>query len=81
MDGAQGWVLSSFLSPRRSALVVGDGLAAIRAKPDVSSKLKWNVEAGVVGYLGDCAEGWCEFDVHGRAGWVQQDRLWGAGEP
>lgn len=81
VDGAQGWVLSSFLSPRRSALVVGNGLAAIRDKPDASSKLKWNAEAGVVGYLGDCADGWCEFDVEGRAGWVQQDRLWGAGEP
>lgn len=81
VDGSQGWVLSSFLNPRRSALVVGNGLAAIRTKPDASSKLKWNAEAGVVGYLGDCAEGWCEFDVQGRAGWVQQDRLWGAGEP
>ena len=79
VDGAQGWVLSSFLSPRRSALVVGEGLAAIRAKPDEGSKLKWNAEVGVVGYLGDCATGWCEFDVGGRAGWIRESRLWGAG--
>lgn len=81
VDGAQGWVLSSFLSPRRSALVIGKGLAAIRATPNDGGTLKWNAEPGVVGYLGDCTSGWCEFDVGGREGWVREDRLWGTGEP
>ncbi|MBU0669668.1 MAG: hypothetical protein KJ703_02670, partial [Alphaproteobacteria bacterium] len=36
---------------------------------------------GVVGVIGDCSEGWCEFDVDGRRGWVRQDRLFGSLEP
>lgn len=80
-EGAQGWVTASLLSPRRSALVLGDGLAAIREAPAENAKLKWNVEPGVVGFLGDCAAGWCEIDIRGHIGWIKQGRLWGTGEP
>lgn len=81
MDGTQGWVSQSLLSPRRSALVVGEGLLAMRDAPASNAKLKWNLQAGVVGYLGNCEAGWCEMDVRGHTGWVDQSRLWGAGEP
>ena len=80
-DGAQGWIVARLLSPERSAIVVGEGLTAMRAEPSASSALRWNVEPGVVGMLGECEAGWCELDVEGRVGWVEQDRLWGAGEP
>jgi SH3-like domain-containing protein len=43
--------------------------------------LRWNLEPGVVGKLGDCEAGWCELSVGPRKGWVEQKRLWGAGEP
>ena len=80
-DGAQGWILARLLSPDRTALVVGKGPAPIRETASDSGKLRWNAEPGVVGKLGDCDAGWCEFDVQGRKGWVRQSRLWGAGEP
>lgn len=80
-DGAQGWVSASLLSPDRGAVVVGEGLAALRAEPNQGAQLRWNAEPGVVGKLGDCDLGWCQFDVGGRKGWVRADRLWGAGEP
>jgi SH3-like domain-containing protein len=80
-EGTQGWVASSLLSPDRGAVVVGEGLAAIRAEPSDGARLKWNAEPGVVGELGDCDGAWCEFDVAGRKGWVRAERLWGAGEP
>jgi len=80
-DGAQGWVVARLLNPVRSALVVGKGLAPIRAAPDESSRLLWNAEPGVVGRLGDCDDGWCQFDTGGRKGWIREARLWGAGEP
>jgi len=80
-DGAQGWASANLLSVRRSALVVGDGLAAIRDAPAQNAKLKWNVETGVVGALGDCKTGWCAIDIRGHAGWIKQSRLWGTGEP
>ena len=80
-DGEQGWVVARLLDPRRSAIVIGEGLAAIRAEPAASATLKWNAEPGVVGYLGNCENAFCEFDTDGRKGWVAAERLWGAGEP
>lgn len=80
-DGARGWVVARLLDPDRGAVVIGEGLAAIRAEPNSGSTLRWNAEPGVVGKLGDCEAGWCEIDVQGRAGWIEQKRLWGVGEP
>jgi len=80
-DGAQGWVVARLLDPQRTAVVIGNGLAAILEEPVASSALKWNAEPGVVGQLGKCTAGWCEFDTNGHKGWIRADRLWGAGEP
>src|SRR5690606_18098246 len=79
-DGPQGWVVGGLLRPERSAIVGGEGLGPMRARPGAASTLLWNAEPGVVGILGGCGEGWCRRDVEGRRGWVEQDRLWGAGE-
>lgn len=80
-DGAEGWIVARLLNPRRTAIVVGKGLTPMRAGSSATSPLRWNVEPGVVGILGDCDDGWCEFNVGGRIGWVEQRRLWGAGRP
>jgi SH3-like domain-containing protein len=80
-DGAQGWIVGRLLTRERGALVVGQGLADLREEPARSSALRWRAQPGVVGRLGDCEEGWCEFDVAGRSGWIEQRRIWGAGEP
>ena len=80
-DGSRGWVVSRLLTPDRAAIVIGEGEGAILADPEAGGSVKWRVEPGVVGTLGDCDEGWCEFAVGNRAGYIEQDRLWGAGEP
>jgi SH3-like domain-containing protein len=80
-DGAEGWVVARLLNPQRTAMVIGKGLAPMRAGGSPDAPLRWNVERGVVGKLGECDQGWCEFDVSGRKGWVEQGRLWGAGKP
>jgi SH3-like domain-containing protein len=80
-DGERGWIISRLLDPGRGAIVVGEGLAEMRAEPDASATVRWRAEPGVVGALGDCEVGWCELDVAGRKGWVLANRLWGAGEP
>ena len=80
-DGTQGWVFNQLLSLERHAIVIGEEEASLRETPQDSAMLLWNVEPGVVGTLGTCEQGWCEFAVEGRAGWIGQDRLWGAGEP
>ena len=81
MDGTQGWVSQSLLSPRRTAVVIGEGKVAMRSAADVSSRLRWHLQPGVVGTLGECDSGFCELDVKGHKGWVEQTRLWGPGEP
>ncbi len=80
-DGAQGWVVARLLRADRGAIVTGDGLVAMRAGPSGDADLRWNLEPGVVGKLGDCDAGWCSLDVEGHDGWVPAERLWGAGEP
>lgn len=80
-DGTRGWVVARLLSPERGAIVIGKGLAAMRDAASDSAPAQWNAEPGVVGKLGKCSDGWCRFEVKGRAGWVRAERLWGAGEP
>ena len=80
-SGAKGWVASRLLSPDRGAIVTGGRPTPMRAGPSPESQLRWFIEAGVVGGLGDCTMGWCEFTVGTRKGWVEQLRLWGAGNP
>lgn len=80
-DGAQGWVIARSLDPKRGAVVVGKSPAPIRDSASDSGKLKWNAQPGVVGRLGDCDAGWCEFNIAGRKGWIRQSQIWGAGEP
>lgn len=80
-SGTKGWVASRLLSPDRGAIVTGGRPAPMRDGPAANAPLKWFMEAGVVGKLGDCMAGWCEFTVGPRAGWLQQKRLWGASNP
>lgn len=80
-DGDQGWIVSSLLSPQRGVLVLGDGPADILAMPSAGSQVLWRAEPGVVGRLNSCEGDWCEINIGGRVGWVEQSRLWGAGEP
>lgn len=80
-DGTQGWVFNQLLSLRRTAIVTGEGLVPIREMPQGGSRLLWNMEPGVIGQLGECEAGWCQFDVAGHEGWVEQGHLWGAGNP
>lgn len=80
-EGTQGWIVGRLLTRERGAIVVGKGLAPMRARPSASAALRWNAEPGVVGSLGECENGWCEFDVNGRSGWIEAARIWGEGEP
>ena len=80
-DGTRGWVAQRQLNPERGALVIGEEAAAMREDADGGSTIKWRLEPGVVGMLGDCGRGWCEFSVGNRNGYVRQEQLWGAGEP
>jgi SH3-like domain-containing protein len=79
-DGARGWMLARFLTRDRGAIVSGKGLAEMRESAEPGAKLLWRLEPGVVGKLGDCDGGWCQFTVGPHSGYARQDRLWGAGD-
>lgn len=79
--GAKGWVLARFLTRERTALVQGKEPAPMNEKGAADAKLLWRLAPGVIGLLGDCGQGWCQFSVGPRKGYVEQSRLWGAGEP
>ena len=80
-DGTKGWVVARFLTRDRTAMVKGPGIAPMRDGAKSSAALKWQLAPGITGKLGDCADGWCRFSVNRRDGYVEQSRLWGAGEP
>ena len=77
--GTRGWMLVSLLSDQRTGIVVGEGNAELRESPDDASAVRFRAQPNVVGRLSRCANGWCWFDVRGRAGYIRIDRLWGVG--
>lgn len=78
-DGQQGWMQANLLSEDRTGIIRGE-TQALRASPDAGAKISWRAEAGVVGKLSDCAQGWCKFDVSGKAGYVEISHIWGGDE-
>lgn len=80
-DGDQGWMHVRLLSPNRTAMVTGIGIATLRESPDPSARIAWRVEPGVVGRIDECDKGWCRFDNAGRFGYIEADRLWGDEAP
>jgi SH3-like domain-containing protein len=76
-DGDQGWMHVRLLSPTRTAVVTGSGIGSLRDTPAPTARISWRVEPGVVGRIDDCKNGWCRFDIAGRAGYIEADRLHG----
>jgi SH3-like domain-containing protein len=80
-EGAEGWVYHSLLSGKRSAVVVPTlktDLVPLYERPDAKSAEIARLQSGVLGQLKSCNGAWCEFTGKGFAGWIRQDRLWGA---
>lgn len=75
-DGTQGWMAVILLSDRRTGIVRG-GVRPLRDAPDPAARVTWRMADGVIGHVSDCAEGWCRFDVEGRAGYVETTHIWG----
>ena len=78
-DGARGWVLLRLLSRERGCLVIGRGEAELREKAGGEGHVLLRLGPGVIGKLGDCADGWCKAEVSGKLGYLPQGRLWGSG--
>ena len=87
-EGATGWVLQSFLSGRRTALVLPWDVKANTPPPQVSlrdddsekAKPVAIVEAGVIASIVSCNGKWCRVSVDNYRGWIEQKKLWGVYE-
>ena len=75
-EGAGGWVHYSLLSGVRTVIVEEDMLD-IRSRPDVAAPVEARLRAGVIAYLGECAQDWCELQAGGYDGWARCSVLWG----
>jgi SH3-like domain-containing protein len=81
-DGAKGWMLVTLLSDRRTAIVKQGAPREIHTDASGTSPVRYRAEAGVVGQIDKCRDGWCRFKVADREGYILQADLWGvtAGE-
>ncbi len=79
-DGARGWMLVTLLSDRRTAIVKKGDPRPIHAEPSESSPLRYRAEAGVVGRVEKCRNGWCRITVGKRDGFIRISDIWGVSE-
>ena len=76
-DGAQGWMLVTMLSDRRTAIVKPGQPRAVRVGPYDGAKTQSMAEPGVVGRISKCDDGWCRIAVGKREGYIHTADLWG----
>ncbi|PXW58925.1 SH3 domain-containing protein [Chelatococcus asaccharovorans] len=79
-EGAEGWVLHSLLSGRRTALVAPwekGQTFDMRDQTDAKSPITARLQAGVIANVRSCDGTWCSVMVRDVAGYMKQDRLWG----
>jgi SH3-like domain-containing protein len=79
-DGAQGWMLVTLLSDRRTAMVKPGQPRAIRVGPYDTAKVQYQAEQGVVGRISKCSDGWCRIEIGSRKGYVRESDIWGVAE-
>lgn len=84
-EGAEGWVLQSLVSGRRTALVMpwelkGGGSAKIELSSDdkAGAAPVAILEAGVIANVRSCDGRWCNVSVGDYRGYIEQKKLWGA---
>jgi len=84
-EGTTGWVLQSFLSGRRTALVVPWEVkpekptphVPVRASDSESARPVALVEAGVIANVHGCDGRWCNVSIDDYHGYLPQKDLWG----
>jgi len=87
-DGATGWVLQSFLSGRRTALVLPWEIKEGNKAPQVALRTDDHkraspvamIEAGVIVNLSSCDDRWCRVNIDQFHGYIEQKKLWGVYE-
>ncbi len=82
-EGAEGWVLGSLLSGRRTALVAPwieakeSRTFPLYAEDEESSRVISRIGPRVLVNVMSCEGSWCEVITRDIRGWIKQDSLWG----
>lgn len=80
-DGAQGWMLVTMLSDRRTAIVKPGDPRPVRTGPDDDSSVRYLAEPGVVGRIDKCkGSGWCRIAIGKKQGYIRTSDIWGIGD-
>ena len=77
-EGAEGWVLHSLLSGRRTALVAPWKKQPQLLTADDHQTALAKLSPGVVGSVRNCDGKWCRISGNDFDGYIQQENLWGA---
>jgi SH3-like domain-containing protein len=79
-EGAEGWVLHTLLSGRRTALVApgkkGENFK-IFVRPATGAEVSASLQSGVIANVRSCDGTWCFVDGNGFKGYIAQVVLWG----
>lgn len=76
-DGAQGWMLVTLLSDRRTAVVRPGEARPIRVSPSHGAKVHYLAQPGVVGRIDKCSGGYCRIEIGKREGYIAMTDIWG----
>ena len=79
-EGAEGWVLHTLLSGRRTGLVgVGKKgqVFKIYTQPKANGDVAATLQSGVIANVRTCDGAWCLIDGDGYKGYIEQVDLWG----
>ena len=79
-DGAQGWMLVTLLSDRRTAIVKPGDPRQVRADASEGAKIRYLAEPGTVGRISKCSGGWCHVEFGKREGYIRTSDIWGVSE-
>jgi SH3-like domain-containing protein len=79
-DGAQGWMLVTLLSDRRTAIIKPGQPRPIRVAHDDAAKPEYMAEQGVVGRISKCSDGWCRMEIGNRRGYIRTSDIWGVSD-
>lgn len=77
-DGAQGWMLVTMLSDRRTAIVRPGQPRPVRGERRDDAKVRYMAEQGVVGRIDKCkGDGWCRIEIGKKEGYIRTSDVWG----
>ena len=84
-EGTEGWIYSSLLSGRRTALVLpwehnakkAQQTTAVYDDNSIRSRKVAIIEAGVIADIHGCDGSWCQVTIDKFDGYIEQTKLWG----